>query len=344
LAQIAGTVSGAGREIRGHNPATSSSWTQHRGKKSRSELEVLAQRYGWQPREFTLAELHRMSTDEILYREAFDKEHLQAAYDEPNRKEDQSKKLYRDIWKGKASKELTHAAFEATKTFSSRFPQYVPVDENHVKIQNYVFDNNLDPTKPESYEQAFRTLGASGELILSPAAIGIGKEEEIGGEKARNYSRDLLKPESELKREKRLAEQKRVHDLTSDQFKKENQHAWLDVDGIPKKLEKLPDNARGAVLGRMEHIFAEWAEQEPRWTHTQANRESLLQYLAANNFNYSVQDLNRAFLEMSAKGLLTVGQPVFDKAAFRREIAGMSSDEYRRRYTDSVFRMKADSL
>src|SRR5258708_687773 len=136
MAVMAGTISAQGREKHGYNSKTSTSWTQHRGKKTKSELEVLAQRNGWQPREFTLAELHRMSTDEILYREAFDQEHLQAAYDEPNRKEEQNKKLYKDIWKGKASKELTHAAFEATKAFSSRFPQYVSVDENAFVASN----------------------------------------------------------------------------------------------------------------------------------------------------------------------------------------------------------------
>src|SRR5437868_824650 len=98
MASLAGTVSSSGREIRGHNSQTSSSWTQHRGKKSKSELEVLAQRYGWQPREFTLAELRRMSTDEILYREAFDQEHLQAAYDEPKRTAEAAKKELETFW------------------------------------------------------------------------------------------------------------------------------------------------------------------------------------------------------------------------------------------------------
>src|SRR5258708_35980025 len=98
MAVMAGTISAQGREKHGYNSKTSTNWTQHRGKKTKSELEVLAQRYGWQPREFTLAELHKMSTDEILYREAFDQEHLQAAFDEPNRSKQAAEKDVTDFW------------------------------------------------------------------------------------------------------------------------------------------------------------------------------------------------------------------------------------------------------
>src|ERR1700687_5492738 len=107
MASLAGTVSAQGREKHGYNSNTSSSWAQHRGKKTKSELEVLARRYGWTPKEFTLAGLHQMSADEILYREAFDKEHLQAAYDEPNRTKQADQQRYRDIWKGNVSKEVS---------------------------------------------------------------------------------------------------------------------------------------------------------------------------------------------------------------------------------------------
>src|SRR5260370_23706830 len=150
MAVMSGTVSGAGREIRGYSSASYSSWTQHRGKKTKSELEVLAQRYGWQPREFTLAELHKMSADEILYREAFDQEHLQFAYDEPSRKKqeeeqraDAEKKRADKIWNGEISDEVIRARNAVCHESCSQHPQYIDRhQQNNLKMANYMIKNH----------------------------------------------------------------------------------------------------------------------------------------------------------------------------------------------------------
>ena len=344
MAQIAGTISARNREIHGYRPDTSGSWSQHRGKKTKSELEVLGQRYGWKQRpDLTLADIHVMTPDEIQWRETFDKENLANGFNSNVRKAEAEKQRIQQHWESLAGKDATPEGYAAANAFCKRYPQYVrSYEENNVKLSKWMYENHCDPTKVESYEKAFRAL-ANTELLLSPSAIG-GSGPDVFGAQKSSLRDELLKAESQRKQDKRLAEEKRISKLTSDEWKAENKHAWLDVDGVPN-LKKLDDNTRGAVLGRMGQLYAEFAAQEPRWTDTNANRKALLEYVTANHFNYSVPELNRAFREMSAKGLITPAVPVFDKVAFRYEIDAMSSDEYnRRRRADPVFRMKADSL
>jgi hypothetical protein len=343
MAVMSGTVSAQGREIRGYNPETSSSWSQHRGKKTRSELEVLAQRYGWKPRpDLTIADIHVMTSDEIQWRETFDKENLANGFNSNARKADAEQKRIQQHWESLAGKDATPEGYAAANAFCKRYPQYVrSYEENNVKISKWMYENHCDPTKVESYEKAFREL-ANTELLLSPAAIG-GSGPDVFGASKSPLRDELLKGESQRKQDKRLAEQKRISNLTSDEWKAENRHSWIDTEGIPD-LKKVSKNTRGAVIGRMQHIFLEFLEQEPRYTRLDENDEAFEKYIAAKGYNYTVPELNKAFREMASQGLLRVGEPVFDKAAFRREIADMTSDEYNRRRRDPVFRMKADSL
>lgn len=316
-------------------------WRAHGGLKNREELKALAQRNGWTVRKLTLAEVRAMNPDQILYHETFNRENLEAALNEKKINAESEKLRVQQFYKDDLGRNPTPEQYEAANTFCRRFPQYVRNLENGRKLLAWMREHDLDSAKAENYEAAFRAL-ANTEILLSPAALGFDGPDVIGA-KNHPHRDDLLSDESEIKGRKKIAEMKRIKSLTSDEWKEENKHAWLDVDGVPN-LKELDDNTRGAVLGRMGHLYAEFAAQEPRWTDTQANREALLNYVTANHFNYSVPELNRAFREMSVKGLITVGEPVFDKAAFRYEISRMSSDEYNQRYRDPVFRMKADSL
>jgi hypothetical protein len=343
LAQLAGTQSASGREIHRPTHAADPNWTQHRGKKTKSELEVLAKRYGWKPRpDLTIADIRDMTPDEIQWRETFDKENLANGFNSDARKADAEQKRIQQQWESLAGKDLNPEGYAAANAFCKRYPQYVrSYEENNVKISKWMYENHCDPTKVESYEKAWREL-ANTELLLSPAAIG-GSGPEVFGANNSPLRDELLKAESQRKQDKRLAEEKRKSQLTSDQWKAENRHAWIDIEGIPD-LKKVSDKTRGAVIGRRNHIFLEFLEQEPRYTRLDANDDAFEKYMAAKGYNYTIPELNKAFQEMAAQGLLRVGEPVFDKAAFRYEVAKMSSDEYKRAYQDPIFRMKADSL
>lgn len=348
MAQLAGTQSAQGREIRGHGRTNSATWTQHKGVKSRSELEVLAQRHGWKARQFTLADLRAMSNDEAQWHETFNKDNFEAACNEPQRKAEAAKTELDAFWNVEHVDDTQYAALlKVQNAFYSQYPQYVrSCAANGEALTILIAEKRWDIRKTETYTKAFEALAKTGALLLSPLNAGVGSEAEITGDALKNYPRlaDLLKPESEIKREKRLAEEKRKNNLTSDQWKAENRHAWIDVEGIPN-LAKLPHDTRGAVLGRMGHIFSEFLDQEPLFTRLDRNIEAFHRYMTKAGYDWTVPQLNRAFREMVAQKLLVPGELVFDKPAFRRDLNRMTSAEIDLRLQDDPeFRRKMDSL
>ena len=314
-------------------------WRAHGGLKNREELKALAQRNGWTVRKLTLAEVRAMNPDHILYHETFNRENLEAALNEKKINAESEKLRVQQFYKEDIGRNPTPEQYEAANTFCRRFPQYVRNLENGRKLLAWMREHDLDSAKAENYEAAFRAL-ANTELLLSPAALGLAGPDVIG---AKNHPDrdDLLSDESEIKGRKKIAEMKRIKSLTSDEWKEETKHAWLDVDGIPSEswLKAHPEE-RGSVLGRMSQIFSDFMAQEPFYTPTNENAEIMCAYIKSQGYNFDLPNLNRAFKELAATKRIRVAkaidtsQPqqhgetkVLDKKAILAKVARMNSDQ-----------------
>ena len=315
-------------------------WRAHGGLKNREELKALAERNGWKVRPLTLAEVHAMNPDQILYHETFNKKNLEAAFNEKQLKAESEKIRVEQFYKDDLGRNPTSEQYAAANLFCTRFPQYVRnYKENSIKMLTWMREHDLDSAKAENYEAAFRAL-ANTELLLSPAALGFDGPDVIGA-KNHPHRDDLVSDESEIKGRKKIAEMKRIRSLTSDEFKEKNKHAWLDVEGIPSEiwLKQHPEE-RGPVLGRMSQIFSAFIAQEPFYTPTNENAEIMCGYLKTQGYNFDLSNLNRAFKELAATKRIRVAkvidtsQPqqhgetkVLDKKAILAKVARMNSDQ-----------------
>lgn len=158
----------------------------------KSELEALATRMGWTPRELTYQEITKdMSSAEARYHEicntenwgrAFRKEEARHKNADVDAQWDRRKK-----WTGKkaVSEEERARMREVASEFEQLYPQYVKSEANSNVLWTYLRENNLDPTKLQDIVSAFSALAQSGQIALNPSAISAGPETSVEG-------RDLL--------------------------------------------------------------------------------------------------------------------------------------------------------
>jgi hypothetical protein len=141
---------------------------------SKAELKSLGERKGWTAREVSMREIRQqMSAEEVLWHEAFNKENFDRAFTlAENRRLNQERMPVWNVkrmWAGHATKEEGEKSRNAGDQFAIRHPQFERTIENAMLMVEYMKSQDLDATKVQSYETAFRELTAEGKLTLVEA-------------------------------------------------------------------------------------------------------------------------------------------------------------------------------
>lgn len=296
-------------------------------RKTAGELRVIGEQHGWKARKLSMAEVQRMGSTELTWHEKFNVDNLKKAYADAKAPEPKAPPLEKQ-------KEFAEKMFQ-------EYPQLVRSDANAAEVDAWLAKMPKPTFTFADFEQAVDTLASEGRLELDLRPLGLG-DGTISGYAVRNHPqiRKLCSRAHPLSEAAKKKNQYRP-DLTSDEFKKEHRYAWVDTEGTPSE-KSVTHEQRGAIIGRIKHIFEEFMAQEPRYTNTDANAEIMYQQMKSAGLPYNVANLNAVFRGLLSAKAINAGEPVFDKAAFRREIADMPSAEYERRRRDPVFRMKAD--
>ena len=214
------------------------------GGKSRGELEALAARHGWAPRQLNAHDVTAMGADELRYHEVFNSAALEKAftsqtvdtYNKTVRKNQAANRM----WRGEATEEESQAAIDAGDRFAQRYAQFIRTVPNAQPIVTFMRENNLDATKVESYVEAFEKLVPLGKIALNPSAIGAGSETEIY-DVSKHRSYHLL-----LQAQRRPSE---IDRMSADEFKTaaQNTHPELKDQRVPQIVAARNAKAEATV-------------------------------------------------------------------------------------------------
>jgi hypothetical protein len=173
--------------------------------RSKSELRELGEKMGWAPGPRTMEEINAMSSQQVLWEEAWNGEEYTKALALPEKI-----KAHKDIdsqWKAKkfwdadatggdsVSPEEYKALAGGFKKFIEHYPQYKGkhADENNDVIFGWLRERHMSPIF-SNLCLAFEATALEGRLWLSPSAISAGKESETYGTQHHNFDR-LIQPQ-----------------------------------------------------------------------------------------------------------------------------------------------------
>ncbi len=154
--------------------------------RSKSELKELGERMGWKPRPLTMQEIREMSSQELLWHEAFN-ENYQRALELPAKlaegKEIDSRWKAHRFWNDTASPEEYKTLLNEFKKFLGHYPQYLTThfDENNDVLFAWLQDRHMSPIY-SNLVLAFEATALEGRLWLNPSAISAGSESEVSGQ------------------------------------------------------------------------------------------------------------------------------------------------------------------
>ena len=278
---------------------------------NRAELEALASRMGWIPRELSMSDIRTMSSAELRYHEVCNSEKFQVALERDSNKKHNEQAMkgwdVRKKWSGEiAATDSDKQKMKAVaEQFERMYPQWIKSESNASEVWNYMRQNNSDPTQIASVIAAFEALAQSGKISLNPSAIGAGQETSVTGSELtshRNFHR-------------LLQSQRRP---TADEAKSAD--AWLQ-DHPELKPSVLPP----IVAARREKVASTIAYFE---NAKQATNEGSVVRMT----DYPVPDHRGA-----------PAQP--DKASFRKKIASMTAEQLKNECAlDPNFRKALDEL
>jgi len=120
-----------------------------------------------------MAEINAMSSQQVLWEEAFNSEQYERALALPGvtkeRRDIDRQWAVRRMWEGRATPDENEKCRLAGDTFATRTPQFARTMENAQIMVEYMQAHDLDATKIESYTAAFRDLTEQGKLTVAPA-------------------------------------------------------------------------------------------------------------------------------------------------------------------------------
>jgi len=192
--------------------------------RSKSELKEWGERMSLAPRTLSKSEINGMSSQEMLWHEAWNGENYKAAFTaEENKKTNKANvaaSSTKRMWAGQATEEESQQAYAAAERFASNYSSFVRDTANSQAMVLCMAENNLDATKAQSYVEAFEVLAPQGRLVLSPKAAGIGSEETLSGPALKMYPRlhllcqpnRVLKPEDKLSADDWFAQHPELHE------------------------------------------------------------------------------------------------------------------------------------
>jgi len=247
-----------------------------------------------------------------------------------------------NIWRGKQSAE---SFFAEQKQFMADFPQVVRSWENIDLIAHRPISENLVPSY-NNLVVVLHQLAASGEIMMSPAAVGLG-EDQITGEALRNYPhrKQLLRPSEELERQ-------RVANQSADEFLAA--HDELRDKRIPH-----------LILQGVGKMFDTFSASHPEFSHTDSNVQAIMAALP-RGVPLSLQLIESTFQDLAERGQLETNDAIAssgatrvvdfgprqrgvpprpEKPSFREKIRSMTADQIAERCAnDPDFKQALDNL
>jgi hypothetical protein len=145
--------------------------------RTRSELEALAERHGWEPRVLTEADIKAISSAELEYHSIFNSAELERALKEPaEREKNKSAARYwnaKNVWTGNVPLEkMSEKYFTDQQRWCEEHPQVLWNYQPNLKaFAEALRDGNLEPTYA-NIESVFVDLAQAGKLRLSLRALG----------------------------------------------------------------------------------------------------------------------------------------------------------------------------
>jgi len=179
---------------------------------------------GLAPRTLSMSEINGMSSQEMLWHEAWNSENYKAAFSAEESKKTTKANVAasstKRMWAGQATDEESQQAYAAGERFASNYASFVRNTANSEAMVLYMAENNLDATRVQSYVEAFEVLAPQGKLALSPRAAGIGPEETLSGPTLKMYPRlhllyqpnRVLQPQDKLSADDWFREHPELHE------------------------------------------------------------------------------------------------------------------------------------
>jgi hypothetical protein len=161
------------------------------GGKGREELKSLGERNGWADQELTGHDVVQLSADHCLWFSTFFPDRLehaaQLASNKRHNKVEMKKVEAQQFWNRYWGTGTQAGPEEATKVlaelerFTARYPQFLTDRSENSRVLEYLKDNDF-PVTYQNLVHAFEACVLSGSVVVSPARIGAGSEEEVTGD------------------------------------------------------------------------------------------------------------------------------------------------------------------
>jgi len=268
--------------------------------KSGAELKALGERNGWADQELTAHEVGQLSADHYLWFSTFFPDRLehaaQLASNQRRNKEEMKKVDAQQFWTRywgtgtQASPEEAKRVLSELERFTARYPQFLTDKNENSCVLEHLKDNDL-PVTYQNLVHAFEACVLSGRVVVSPARIGAGTEEEVTG--------DVLTQHRNVR--VLMSAQSRPDDVSADDFYRS--HKELHPTEIPPiiaarnaKAQATAKYFQAAANATSESGFTRVVDY-PQESHGPAYSEvekasfrNLLKNLSANEYQERLQD------------------------------------------------------
>jgi hypothetical protein len=303
--------------------------------KTKSELEALAARYGWEKRALTLADVRAMKSDELEFHSVFNADSLNAAL-EGRRQEPVM--LSRE------------KQFQIAERLFAEYPQLIRSNSNAQIIDGYLREITNPKFQYSEMVEAFEKGVTSGRLQLDPSAIGVSNETSITGYALKTHPKldKLILPA--IKKKKSA-----VYDtMSADEYLRLHPEAKI----------KLPPS-QATVNAVQQHINT-FLQNNPSFIHSDENEAALRGWLADRDLSLNFNNLQGAFEALVADGMAfdksklrrhtgstwIVGEPRgtspysgLTRESLKNKVKNMTSREYETKYrSEKSFREAVDAL
>lgn len=253
----------------------------------------------------------------------------------------------RKIWKGSIR---TESYFSDQKQFLADYPQFCQTWENIEAIARVLRDQNLIPDYG-GIVTAFTQLTSAGRLLISPAAVEAGPEDQVTGEELKrhpNLLRLLARAPSEEERER-----EKIAKMSADEFKKSRPE--LSDNRIPP-----------LVLQSIERLLSTFRQSHPEYLGSAENEHAMTDAILKSGLPVSTQLLESVYRELRDGGQIKIDSSVdaqhgatrivmyqpeqrtparSQKPSFRQKLESMTSTEVAERCAnDPAFKAALDSL
>ena len=253
------------------------------------------------------------------------------------------------IFENRATQGDIDAGLEQVALFTARYPQFVgSVFENRQALMEWLKQNNRT-VKFANLVAAFEALVLEGRVIVSPAAIGAGTEQQVSGFALRKHPNLhlLLKPGPTEKER----EQREIGKLSADDYKKQLKNSNTSNPWRSREIEQ---------------VGATFQSFHPEWIPSDDNKTKLLEWIDKGKTGFSIQALEAAYKDLRSRGELElsdaveVGQitlmanygapsrgvpPEPEKYSFKKLVRNMSASELAQRCSDDpAFRASLNAL